>query len=454
MNFFLQSNNSFSQTSIWITTISKKNDDCHRFVIQSLVNFAVGKFLRPEQLNFLFMKKLNKAYRYLVMFVLAIILLINCTKDNHILDTPKPVNNATDLVSIKVPTAPTIDGTIDAMWSNAPELKFSTAVPEVTGDVFRGYTGNIIPSVTLRSMYDASNIYFLMEWTDPTQSLKRQPWYFNPTTKKWAQESGTYDFTTSSYRPPFYEDKVAFLWNINNSVSGWNNGTCYKSCHTGLPAADLSSRHFTNFASEKIDMWHWKSVRGGVNGSFQMHDQYQDNAYPNGRKGDPGVDIYQNNSQTLVVSGNGGGSVTVPKYVIPNRNDYGWIMNTEVTAGTAKLITAVDVNGVLTLNDGGTIDPNVGTDYQRVGNGVGPKVIPGLTLNDGYTGSAGDISCKATYVANTGWVLEIKRALKTSDTLYDIDFSSLNDQYFGVAVFENAQIAHSIKPNLVLKFQK
>jgi hypothetical protein len=129
-------------------------------------------------------------------------------------------------------------------------------------------------------------------------------------------------------------------------------------------------------------------------------------------------------------------------------------MNTEVTAGTAKLITAVDVNGVLTLNDGGTIDPNVGTDYQRVGNGVGPKVIPGLTLNDGYTGSAGDISCKATYVANTGWVLEIKRALKTSDTLYDIDFSSLNDQYFGVAVFENAQIAHSIKPNLVLKFQK
>jgi hypothetical protein len=30
----------------------------------------------------------------------------------------------------------------------------------------------------------------------------------------------------------------------------------------------------------------------------------------------------------------------------------------------------------------------------------------------------------------------------------------LTDQYFGFAVFENAQIAHSIKPNLVLKFRK
>jgi hypothetical protein len=400
------------------------------------------------------MKKLDKAYWFIALFVFAIVLLTYCTKENHVITAPKATNSSTDLVSIKVSTPPSIDGTIDAMWASVPKLQFSTAVPEVTGDVFRGYTGNIIPSVTLRSAYDASNIYFLMEWSDPTQSLKRQPWYFSPTTKKWAQESGTFDFTTSPYRPAFYEDKMALLWNINNSVSGWNNGTCYKSCHTGLPAADLSSRHYTNYPSEKIDMWHWKSVRGGVNGSSQLHDQYQDNTYPNGRKGDPGTDIYQNNKQTLVATGNGGTSVDVPKYVITNRTNYGWIMNSEVTSGTAKLVKAVDGNGILTLSDGTTIDPNVGTDYQRIGNDVGPRAIPGVTLNDGYTESAGDISCKATYVPNTGWVMEIKRALKTSDSVYDIDFSSLSDQYFGVAIFENAQIAHSVKPNLVLKFQK
>ena len=52
------------------------------------------------------------------------------------------------------------------------------------------------------------------------------------------------------------------------------------------------------------------------------------------------------------------------------------------------------------------------------------------------------------------WILEFKRALKTADAVNDIDFSSLNNQYFGFAIFENAQIAHSIKPNLVLKFKK
>jgi hypothetical protein len=254
-------------------------------------------------------------------------------------------------------------------------------------------------------------------------------------------------------RQPFYEDKISFLWNINNSVNGWNSGTCYKSCHTGLPAADGSGRHFTNYPTEKIDMWHWKSVRGGVNGSFQIHDQYQNNDYPNGRKGDPGVDIYQGNTQNLVVTGTST-TIAVPKYVIPNRTDYGWILNSEVTAGVAKLVKAVDANGVLTLEDEVTIDPNVGTDYQRVNGGLGPKAIPGLTLNEAYTGSAGDISCKTVFTSGKGWTMEIKRALKTNDSENDVDFSSLQDQYFGFAIFENSQIAHSIKANLVLKFKK
>lgn len=407
------------------------------------------------------MKLLKTKYLWIVTtIILAIGYVVSCTKGDQILDTPQiqAINSATDLVVTKTTTAPVLDGTVDAMWASSPILEFSTAVPEVTGDVFRGYTGNIIPSVKMRSVYDDNNIYFLVEWSDPTKSLKRNPWYFNPTTKKWAQEKGTFDFdpvTGTVLRLPFYEDKIAFLWNINNSVTGWNNGTCYKSCHTGLPATDLSSRHFTNYPTEKIDMWHWKSVRGGVNGMNQIHDQYQDNTYPNGRKGDPGIDIYQNNTQNLVITGSSPAiTVAVPKYVIPGRTDYGWIMNTEVASGTAKLVTAIDANGVITLSDATTIDPNVGTDYQRVGANVGPKAIPGVTLNESYTGSAGDITCKAVFNAGSGWTIEIKRALKTSDSVYDIDFTSLNDQYFGFAIFENAQIAHSIKANLVLKFKK
>lgn len=399
----------------------------------------------------------NKTTWVITTVILLIGYAVSCTKNDQVLDLASAINSSTDLVSIKVSTAPTIDGVIDGMWENSPKLEFSTAVPEVSGDIFRGYAGNIIPKVTLRSVYDATNIYMLLEWADPTQSLKRNPWYFDPTTNRWAQESGTFGFTNSPYRPAFYEDKIAFLWNINNSVTGWNTGTCYKTCHTDLPTLDGSSRHYTNYSTEKVDMWHWKSVRGGVNAGNQIHDQFQDNTYPNGRKADPtGVDVYQNNKQTIMITGTTT-TVDIPKYVIPGRNDYGWIMNAEVTAGTAKLITAVSTTGVLTLSDGSTIDPNVGTDYQRVGSyasgGVGSKVIPGITLNASYTLGQGDITCKATFTGS-GWIMEIKRALNTGDSVYDVDFSSLADQYFGFAVFENAQIAHSIKPNLVLKFKK
>jgi hypothetical protein len=349
-----------------------------------------------------------------------------------------------------------MDGTVEALWDNVPKLVFDAAVPDPSGDLFRSYIGNVMPTIVLRSVYDAENIYFLAEWPDPTESLVREPWYFDPTTKSWKKEIGTPTFSTSNgsiTRPAFYEDKIAMLWNIGNSVSGWNASTCYKSCHTGLTQTDGLARHHTNNSFEKIDMWHWKSVRGGQNHG-QFDDQYQDNTYPNGRKNDAGTGGYSNNTQNLVITGsNPAVTVAVPKYVIPTRLNYNWILDTEISDGTAKQVMGVDAAGILTLNDGSTIDPNTDVEYQRKNAGVGSKAIPYIYMSP-FTGSRADITCKATHTGS-GWILEYKRALKTADTEQkDIDFSTLEDQSFGFAVFENAQIAHAIKPNLLLKFQK
>jgi hypothetical protein len=150
-------------------------------------------------------------------------------------------------------------------------------------------------------------------------------------------------------------------------------------------------------------------------------------------------------------------SINVPKYVVPGKANYYYILQSEVDAGTAVLVTGVDSLGVLTLKGGETIDPKVGTDYQRIGDpvngGHGPKIIPSY-VSAPLTNGRADISCQATYTG-TGWIIEWKRLLKTPGTLkQDVDFSSLEDQPFGVAIFNKSNYQHGIKPNLVLKFKK
>jgi hypothetical protein len=398
--------------------------------------------------------KLLKTNLFWVMATIVVFAgyLSSCTKENQILDLPT-VASQTDLVSAKTTTPPVIDGSIDGMWGNCAKLQFNVEVPDPESDIFRSYVGKVITGVTFRSAYDADNIYFLAEWSDPTQTLLREPWYFDPSTRRWAQEVGSPTFgpTGAITRPAFYEDKLAMLWNVDNSVTGWNSATCYKSCHTGLSATDGFGRHHTNSLSERIDMWHWKMVRTGApNG--QIDDQYQDNTYPNGRLSDDKISGgYTDNVQTLVITGTTT-SVTVPKYFIPGMENYYWILQSEVDAGSAKLITEVDSLGILTYN-GGAIDPTTDLAFQRNGTGVGTKVIPSIYTAP-LVGSRGDITC-ASIFTGTGWVVEFKRALKTGDTQrQDVDFSSLSDQYFGVGIFENAQIAHAIKANLKLTFEK
>jgi hypothetical protein len=151
-----------------------------------------------------------------------------------------------------------------------------------------------------------------------------------------------------------------------------------------------------------------------------------------------------------------GASVAVPLWVIPGAASTGFLTAAD-TAGTAKKVIGISSSGILTLSDNSTINPTVGTDYQRTGDPVtgatAAKAIPSIValplLNE-----RADITCVAVYTA-TGWVVEIKRPLKTGDVLnQDVDFSSLNDQPFGVAIWNKSNNQHGINPNLLLQFKK
>jgi hypothetical protein len=391
--------------------------------------------------------------KIIISTMLIFIIAMGCEKNGGPSD---PGTSTTELLSKKVTTAPAIDGSVENVWLESQLLITEAIVPFVEFDNFNGYVGNTY-NVSMRSMYDDSHIYFLAMREDPTLDASREPWYFNPTDKRWKQESRypTFDGSGNMMRGPFYEDKFALLFNVDNSIAGWTTASCYASCHS--VSDEQKVRHYTNQPDEYIDMWHWKSVRTEPNGQFD--DQYQSyvDGGGNGRHSDDKVSGgYTNNRQTITITGTSE-EVSVPLYFIPDREDYHWILQSEIDAGTTKQITAVDANGVLTY-DGGTIDPNVMTDFQRNGSGVGKFGIPSIYTQT-LTGSRGDITSSASYTG-TGWVLEFKRKLTVESPLgqngdkQDVDFGNLEDQVFGLGVFDNAAIAHAIQPGLVLSFEQ
>ena len=222
------------------------------------------------------MKRFRNSYIVTVILLLGILLLPYCTKNDQVLDIPDEPsgNSSTDLVSTLVTTAPTIDGTIDAMWESAAKLDISATVPDPGNNLFSGYIGEKY-TATLRSLYDNQYIYMLIEVTDKDKSIVSAPWFFNPTTKLWARESTSRSINVNGAvsREGWGEDKVSFLWNVNNSTAKFAAQTCYASCHIFTPYMDYSKNpaelnantsgnHYTNASAEKIDMWWLHPNRG------------------------------------------------------------------------------------------------------------------------------------------------------------------------------------------------
>src|SRR5690242_2631814 len=187
------------------------------------------------------MKLFKRRYYWVISTIILLIgYAVSCTKDNQVLDNSQ-TNTSTTLTTIKTSTAPTIDGTIDAMWSNAPKLNITPTVPDPGNSLFSGYIGEAY-NATLRSMYDDKYIYFLAELTDNTKSIFVATWYFDPATSRWAQEptSRTYNSNGVMTRNGFGEDKFAMLWNIDFSTPKFLSQTCYASCHVFAPYTDYS----------------------------------------------------------------------------------------------------------------------------------------------------------------------------------------------------------------------
>ena len=304
------------------------------------------------------------------------------------------------LVAKKVASAPPLDAATDDLWKDAAPL----TVKAVGGrNLLGGST-----EVTLRAVYTADTIYFLMQYKDPTQSAKRSPWV-KQADGSWQQLKDPND--KGGDNNLYYEDKMAMLWNISSPA--FEQRGCMAACHTG-EGKPFGNKYLPS-ANERADIWHWKSVRTGSVG--QIDDQYldgtrydKDKAPEAGRKSDPKT---------------GGGYVD---NVNDAKNGPKWALSGNKPAPPYWIIDAEK-------------EPFDDSKYK-----AGDEV-PGIVVAP-FTGDRGDIVVTSSWKSGV-WTLRFARKLVTGSE-FDVQFNDMKKEYaFGVAVFDNAQVRHAYTPGVL-----
>jgi hypothetical protein len=301
------------------------------------------------------------------------------------------------LVSVPASAAPTLDGVADdAVWADAP----SVTIP-VSGGANNGST-----EVILRSAYDAGAVYFVATWADPTQSFVRSPWVM--------QEDGTWAKLTdpngkNGENNLYYEDKLAFIWPIAESIPNFGTLGCFTACHAGEnPEVKAFGNKYTAEDGQLADIWHWKSVRN-LN---QVDDQYLDatrysaDTPEAGRHSDPKDSGGYVNNETE--------DKTLPAFMqpldAPRDGSPGFILDAEKLPFDASVFSAGDM-------------------------------VPGIIISK-IVGDRGDFTAGWQW-QDGAWTVEFSRDLVTGSE-FDVQFDDLLKTYFfGVSAFDNAQVRHA-----------
>ena len=309
----------------------------------------------------------------------------------------------------------------DAVWANATEV----VVPVSGGMNFDGKGGT---DVSIKAVYTAEEVYFLVTYADPTESFFRSPWQ--------KQEDGTWKKITDPNdkggdNNSVYEDKLAFIWPIT-AVKNFETTGCFVACHAG-ENSDIKPYGNKYLAEgETADIWHWKSVRN-LN---QVDDQFLDSVKLDtstpelqaktieaGRHSDAkDSGGYADNYATMPDPADA--TKTVPDKSKPGFTSAGF----DATTGAPGFI----------LDSEKVALDQAALDAMPVG-----SYIPGIVKSE-IVGDRGDIKAGWKW-ADGMWTLEFGRKLVTGSET-DVQFSDMTaTYYFGVAVFENAQVKHAFE---------
>ncbi len=313
----------------------------------------------------------------------------------------------------KASAAPTLDGVADdAVWSSASAIN----IKAVKGANFGG-TGETVG--TMKAAYMGDMVYFLMQWDDATLNYQRSP-YQKQADGSWKQLKDPDDKGGDNNK--YYEDKAAVIWNINDSIFGFDRRGCQIACHAGEPGKPYGNK-YTEEEGELGDIWHVKTVRmgpvGHVDDQWLDHTRYdKEKASGAGRHSDPKT----------------GGGYT----------------NIGLKDGKPEFMS----KDAKPANKGGTYwlmkDDAVPFDDSKFQPGDEVAAI----MIAAPEGDRGDLKAGVKW-ADGKWTVEIARKLVTGSEK-DVQFDDMGKTYtFGVAYFDNAQVRHSyMEKPLKLEFAK
>jgi len=297
-------------------------------------------------------------------------------------------------------------GAADPVWARAAALS-----AELTGGAnfgaAPGKKGGT--TVTLKAAYTADMLYMLVQYKDPTDSIRRGP-YQKQADGSWKKLKDPADKGGDDNL--YYEDKWAMLWPVNEATAKpFAKEGCAMACHEGQDKP--FGNKYTNLPGQLLDMWHMKGQRTGPLG--YLDDQYTDDTRhdpktaPNaGRKGDPG----------------------------PTGGEY---TNIALVDGKPAFMS----REAKAANAGGTFYVKKGEQVPfddskfKVGDEVASIIINPLAGTD-----RGDVKVANSY-ANGMHTSVVSRKLVTGSK-FDVQFSDTGARYgFGFAAFDNAQVRHA-----------
>ena len=161
--------------------------------------------------------------------------------------SPPPPNT---LMALRAAVAPVLDGNAnDAVWAAAPAL----AVNVEDGANFGGKGET---TMTLKAVYTADTLYMLVQYADPTQSVRRVP-FQKQADGSWKKLGDPND--KGGDNNVYYEDKWSVIWNVGNSIKDFNTKGCAVTCHVG--EGKPFGNKYTASEGELGDMWHSKGMR-------------------------------------------------------------------------------------------------------------------------------------------------------------------------------------------------